>query len=262
MRAIGRTPFRRDLQIGSAPRCKNTTTTAITHLSRKTAKKGSAGILRAPHLSRAIRRYLAGQFVLPLIEPWLLVVPGAQLVLLVSPFGVWELLPFVLPEPGVVVPGAVVVPEPDVPAPEPPPVPVPVPAQPELEPAPVPPAPEPPLPPDPLPAPCAIAKDAKLKAKTAPMRIFFICFPPSVVVVTKIQQHGGKPVPKYIFCMGRNKPASGIAEINCGDAHDARASADRPPGPGDLGRKMISALPRMSRQAIKSIGLLSLAESP
>jgi hypothetical protein len=155
---------------------------------------------------------LAGQFVLPLIEPWLLVVPAGQLVLLVSPFGVWELVPLVLPEPGVVVPGAVVVPEPDVPAPEPPPdvppvpapVPVPVPVPPELEPAPV---PEPPLPPDPPPAPCAIAKDAKLKAKTAPIKIFFICFPPSIVVAASVQQHGGKPVPKYIFCMGRNKPA-------------------------------------------------------
>lgn len=187
---------------------------------------------------------------LPLIEPWLLVVPAGQLVLLVSPFGVWELVPFVLPEPGVVVPGAVVVPEPDVPAPEPPsdvppvpaPVPVPVPVPPELEPAPAPPVPEPPLPPDPLPAPCAIAKDAKLKAKTAPIRIFFICFPPSIIVAAPVQQHGGKPVPKYIFCMGRNKTPA--------------------PGPGDLDRKMISTLRRTGGEAIKSNGLLSLAECP
>lgn len=207
---------------------------------------------------------------LPLIEPWLLVVPAGQLVLLVSPFGVWELVPLVLPEPGVVVPGAVVVPEPDVPAPDPPsdvppvpaPVPVPVPVPPELEPAPAPPVPEPPLPPDPLPAPCAIAKDAKLKAKTAPIRIFFICFPPSVVVVAAVQQQGGKPVPKYIFCMGRNKPASLITEIDGGDAHDGRSLADTPIGHDGLDRKTISTLRRIGREAINSIGLLSLAECP
>ena len=189
-----------------------------------------------------------------------------QLVLLVSPFGVWEFVPLVLPEPGVVVPGAVVVPEPDVPEPEPPPdvppvpapvpVPVPVPVPPELEPA-----PEPPLPPDPLPAPCAIAKDAKLKAKTAPIRIFFICFPPSIVVAAPVQQHGGKPVPKYIFCMGGNKPASVITEIDGGDARDV-PRRQTPPGPGDLDRKMISTLQRTGGEAIKPNGLLSLAECP
>ena len=120
---------------------------------------------------------------------------------MVSPFGVCELVPLVPPEPGVVVPGAVVVPEPEVPLPDVPPVPVPVPVPvlPELEPAPAPPVPEPPLPPDPLPAPCAIAKDVKLKAKTVPRRIFFICFPPIIVVIAGVQQHGGTHVPKYIF---------------------------------------------------------------
>lgn len=119
--------------------------------------------------------------------------------MLVLPFGVCEPVPVVPFVPVPFAPGVVVVPEPVVPVPVPLPDVPPVPVPSELEPVPAPPVPEPPEPPEPLPAPCAIASDAKLNAKTVPTRIFFICFPPSVIVVAKVEQQRGEAVPKYIF---------------------------------------------------------------